>query len=128
MEDGRRNLEHSRTEVGGTSRTTLRQTLEGGEGQTGPERCTALLIVNEPTPPRLPAQGHHKDVCLGRSEATGWSMYTHVHGEEDSRAGSPAPNASSGNSCSLPPNEHIKPSKRPVTPIIPHDSQGEKVF
>lgn len=26
LEDGRRNIEHSRTEVGGTSETTLRQT------------------------------------------------------------------------------------------------------
>ena len=39
-----------------------------------PERATALEIVNEPTPSKLPAQGQIRDVCLSRSEATGPSM------------------------------------------------------
>lgn len=89
--------------------------LEEGEwdrnwGKTGlrkevhhsrPERSSALEVVNEPTSSKLPAQGRSRDVRLGRSETTGPSMQTHGHGREDSRAGSQAPNTSSGSNHSL---------------------------
>lgn len=89
------------------------------KGNRSREMHTTLLIVSEPTPSRFLAQGHSKDVCLGRFEATGLSMYTHVHGKEDSRAGSQAPNTSSGNSCSTPPNEHHKTKQKTCHPNNP---------
>lgn len=66
-----------------------------------------------------PNSGLEQGCMPGQVWATGPNMQTHVHGKEDPRAGSQAPSTSSGNNCSLPPNEHQKAKQKTCHPNNP---------